>query len=103
MRVWIDVTNSPHVVFFRPLVRLLAERGDDVTITARDFAQTLALCDRFGIAHEAIGHHRGGRLGAKAIGLFDRSFTLARWAKGLEAKGILLVPVCAAVASARRS
>ena len=20
MRVWIDVTNSPHVVFFRPLV-----------------------------------------------------------------------------------
>ena len=24
LRVWIDVTNSPHVVFFRPLVELLA-------------------------------------------------------------------------------
>jgi hypothetical protein len=30
MRVWIDLTNSPHVVFFRPLVRLLRERGHDV-------------------------------------------------------------------------
>ena len=32
MRVWIDVTNSPHVVFFRPLVDLLRgsrARGDD--------------------------------------------------------------------------
>ena len=27
MRVWIDVTNSPHVPFFRPLVALLRERG----------------------------------------------------------------------------
>ena len=43
MRVWIDLTNSPHVVFFRPLVRLLGERGHDVTLTARDFAQTLEL------------------------------------------------------------
>ena len=24
MKVWIDMTNSPHVPFFRPLVRLLS-------------------------------------------------------------------------------
>ena len=35
MRVWIDVTNSPHVVFFRPLVAPFEARGHDVTITAR--------------------------------------------------------------------
>ena len=52
MRVWIDVTNSPHVVFFRPLVALLTGRGHDVTITARDFAQTVELLqDARGRAH----------------------------------------------------
>ena len=37
-------------------------------MTARDFAQTLALCERFGIEHTPIGRHRGERLGAKALG-----------------------------------
>ncbi len=82
MNVWIDLTNSPHVLVMRPVIEELRRRGARVTVTARDFAQTLALCERFGIEHEAIGRHRGGRLAAKAVGLFDRSFTLARWAKG---------------------
>lgn len=82
MRVWVDLTNSPHVLVMRPVIEALRRRGAEVTVTARDFAQTLALCERFGIEHEAIGHHRGGRLAAKAVGLFDRSFTLARWARG---------------------
>jgi predicted glycosyltransferase len=82
VRVWIDLTNSPHVLVMRPVIEVLKRRGADVHVTARDFAQTLALCDRFGIEHEAIGHHRGGRLGAKALGLFDRSIALRRWARG---------------------
>jgi predicted glycosyltransferase len=53
-----------------------------VEVTARDFAQTLELCERFGIEHEAIGRHRGGRVADKALGLFDRSRVLVRWAKG---------------------
>jgi predicted glycosyltransferase len=53
-----------------------------VQVTARDFAQTLALCDRFSIAHVAIGRHRGAGLAGKARGLADRSLTLARWARG---------------------
>ena len=48
-------------------------------MTARDFAQTLALCERFGIAHTAIGRHRGERLAAKATGLASRS---RRWCAG---------------------
>src|SRR6478752_5525712 len=82
MRVWIDLTNSPHVLVMRPVIEVLRARGAEVRVTARDFAQTLALCDRFGIEHEAIGRHRGGRLAAKAVGLFDRSLALARWARG---------------------
>ena len=82
MRVWIDLTNSPHVLVMRPVIATLRERGHDVQVTARDFAQTLELLERFGIAHTAIGRHRGGRLAAKAWGLGERSLALARWARG---------------------
>ncbi|HEX5853002.1 MAG TPA: DUF354 domain-containing protein [Solirubrobacteraceae bacterium] len=81
MRVWIDLTNSPHVLVMRPVIDLLKEDGHDVRVTARDFAQTIQLCDRFGIAHTAIGRHRGGRLTAKAGGLASRSRALLRWAR----------------------
>lgn len=81
MRVWIDLTNSPHVLVMRPVIELLRADGHDVRVTARDFAQTLALCERLGIEHTAIGHHRGERLGAKAVGLASRSAALVRWAR----------------------
>jgi len=82
MRVWVDLTNSPHVLVMRPVIRALEERGADVLVTARDFAQTIGLCERHGLAYEAIGRHRGGRLAAKGIGLVSRSGALARWARG---------------------
>src|SRR4051812_29672214 len=82
MRVWIDLTNSPHVLVLRPVIRVLEERGAEVRVTARDFAQTLGLCERFGIPYEPIGRHRGGRLASKGVGLVSRSATLARWARG---------------------
>src|SRR3954471_16690529 len=81
MRVWVDLTNSPHVLVLRPIVAALRARGHEVQITARDFAQTLGLLERFGIEHEVIGRHRGGRLAAKALGLAARSTALARWAR----------------------
>jgi predicted glycosyltransferase len=82
MRVWVDLTNSPHVLVMRPVIRALEGRGAEVLVTARDFAQTIGLCERFGIEHEAIGRHRGGRLAAKGLGLLSRSAALARWARG---------------------
>ena len=48
---------------------MLRARGDEVLVTARDFAQTLGLLERFQIDHTAIGHHRGGKLAAKGLGL----------------------------------
>jgi uncharacterized protein len=82
MRIWVDLTNSPHVLVMRPVIAALQGRGAEVHVTARDFAQTLGLLDRFGIPHEAIGRHRGGRLAAKGLGLVSRSLALANWAKG---------------------
>jgi predicted glycosyltransferase len=82
MRVWVDLTNSPHVLVMRPVIRALEAQGAKVRVTARDFAQTLELCERLGLEHDAIGRHRGGRLAAKGVGLASRSFALANWAKG---------------------
>ncbi len=81
MRVWIDLTNSPHVLVMRPAIELLLADGHEVEVTARDFAQTLQLLQRFDIPHVAIGRHRGERLPAKAAGLAGRSAALVRWAR----------------------
>jgi predicted glycosyltransferase len=82
VRVWVDLTNSPHVLVMRPLIDVMRADGHEVEVTARDFAQTLELCERFGIAHTAVGRHRGGRVASKAVGLASRSLALARWARG---------------------
>ncbi|MBA3304592.1 MAG: DUF354 domain-containing protein, partial [Thermoleophilaceae bacterium] len=81
MRIWVDLTNSPHVLVMRPLIEAMREDGHEVEVTARDFAQTLQLCERFAIAHTALGRHRGGRLSSKGLGLAHRSGALARWAR----------------------
>jgi uncharacterized protein len=81
VRIWIDLTNSPHVLVMRPIIGALRRRGHEVEVSARDYAQTLELCDRLRIEHTAIGTHRGGRLLAKARGLGSRSLELARWAR----------------------
>jgi uncharacterized protein len=81
VRIWVDLTNSPHVLVMRPIIGALRGRGHEVEVTARDYAQTLELCDRLGIEHTAIGAHRGGRLVAKARGLASRSLELLRWAR----------------------
>ena len=81
MRVWIDLTNSPHVLVMRPVIDVLRADGHEVRVSARDFAQTLELLERFDIEHTAIGRHRGERLPDKAVGLAGRSAALARWAR----------------------
>ena len=82
MRVWIDITNSPHVLVFRPLIALLRERGAEVEVTSRDFAQTVQLLDLHRIDAEILGAHGGrGRLG-KAQAMVSRMRALHSWARG---------------------
>jgi uncharacterized protein len=81
MRVWVDLTNSPHVLVMRPLIERMRAAGHEVEVTARDFAQTLQLLERHRMDHTAIGRHRGGKLADKGVGLVQRSLALARWAR----------------------
>ena len=83
MRVWIDVSNSPQVAFFRPLIALLRDRGHDVAVTTRDYAQTLELLRLHGIPHEVIGPEHGGASAlGKARAMAGRLPALRRFAKG---------------------
>ena len=81
MRVWIDITNSPHVHFFRPLIRLLQEDGHDVQVTARAFAQTEQLLELHSIDATIVGTHGGrSRLG-KSRAMAGRLRQLSAWAR----------------------
>ncbi len=59
MNVWIDLANSPQVLFFRPIVAELQRRGHTTVITTRHYAQTVELADQAGFAHQPIGGHAG--------------------------------------------
>jgi predicted glycosyltransferase len=84
MKVWIDMTASAHPLVFRPLVALLRERGHDVEITARDYAQTLQLIEQHGMTATVIGQHGGrSRLG-KARQMSARLRALRGWARSRE-------------------
>jgi len=75
------MTASAHVLVFRPLIRLLRERGDEVEITARDYAQTLQLLELHGLEATVLGRHGGrSRLG-KARSLASRLRALRKWAR----------------------
>jgi predicted glycosyltransferase len=75
------MTASAHVLVFRPLIALLRERGDEVEITARDYAQTLQLLELHGLEATVVGRHGGrSRLG-KARSLASRLRALRKWAR----------------------
>jgi hypothetical protein len=82
VRIWVDCTNSPHVLVFAPLVRRLREQGHRVDVTCRDFAQTVGLAERHGLDAEVVGTHGGGGRSDKARAMADRSRELMRWARG---------------------
>ncbi len=83
MRVWIDISNSPQVPFFRPLIALLEARGHDVDVTTRDYAQTLELLELHDITHDVVGpRHGGAGTIGKGHAMAGRVRALRRFAKG---------------------
>ncbi|HJZ04295.1 MAG TPA: DUF354 domain-containing protein [Patescibacteria group bacterium] len=82
MNIWIDLSNSPHVLFFRPIILELQKRGHRVTVTSRDYAQTNQLADLYAIQHTPIGVHGGKKLYEIALRVVDRTWKLMRFARG---------------------
>ena len=81
-RVWVDLTNSAHVVVLRPLVELLEAGGHDVTLTARPLSHTTELLDDWGHPYTTVGHHGGVGRVEKAVAATSRTAQVFGFARG---------------------
>ena len=70
VKVWVDISAPAHVLVFRPLIALLRERGDEIEVTTRDYAQTLELLE------PARDRGRGDRRSTAAAPASARRVTL---------------------------
>ena len=75
-RIWIDLDNSPHVPFFKPIAEELERRGYAVVFTARDCFQVRELADLMKLNYRCIGHHYGKHMIAKLAGTMIRALQL---------------------------
>jgi predicted glycosyltransferase len=81
MKIWIDLSNAPHVVFFLPIINKLSAENHEITVTLRDFNQTVELARLYGLKGTLIGHHGGKSAAGKFFNLFKRTFQLLKFAK----------------------
>ncbi|MGA2401909.1 MAG: DUF354 domain-containing protein [Syntrophobacteraceae bacterium] len=75
-RIWIDLDNSPHVPFFRPIIARLETKGFEILLTARRCSQVCGLADKFKMEYFLIGRHHGKHKLVKLAGLFIRALEL---------------------------
>ena len=59
MKIWIDLTNSPHINFFKPFIRFWESDGIEIIITARDLGNTIGLIKQNGWDYKEVGGHAG--------------------------------------------
>lgn len=76
MRIWIDITNTPHVNVLMPIIRHLQDCQHELIFTARDFSETVPLLRRNGIEPIVYGNYKGKNRIKKVFGLFGRMWTL---------------------------
>jgi predicted glycosyltransferase len=76
MRIWIDITNTPHVNVLMPIIQHMEGKGHKLIITARDFSETLHMLEQKGIEPLHIGHYKGKSRIRKLLGLFSRMYSL---------------------------
>jgi predicted glycosyltransferase len=75
-KIWIDLENSPHVLFFAPIVEELRNYGCSVFLTGRDCFQVRELTDLFHLNCQMIGRHYGKGNLRKMAGLCLRGLKL---------------------------
>lgn len=81
MKIWFDISNSPHVNMFYQLIRELESDGHEVIITSRPLANTIALLDQKGLKHTTIGEHYGKNFLKKVFGYPIRVNQLRKFLK----------------------
>jgi uncharacterized protein len=81
VRIWVDLTNTAHVLVLRPLVELLEHDGHEVEITARPLSHTLELLDDWGHEYTALGAYGGVSRVGKARAAAGRVLEMLRFGR----------------------
>jgi uncharacterized protein len=79
MKVWIDLTNSPHINFFEYIIQDLKNDGHEIIITCRDLSNTIELIKLKGWSFTEIGGHAGAKLWKKILYFPRRILGLRRF------------------------
>lgn len=67
MKVWFDLSNSPHINLFLPIIKEL-EKKHEIVVTCRPLANTVELLDLVGLEYTIVGKHYGKNIVAKMMG-----------------------------------
>jgi len=77
--VWVDLENTPHVLFLEPFIRRLREDGWRAAVTAKPQAQTLELAEARGFCAQPVGQGDFAGLIERLVGGGRRALALLRW------------------------
>ncbi|MDP7282568.1 MAG: DUF354 domain-containing protein, partial [Candidatus Undinarchaeales archaeon] len=80
MKLWIDLSNAPHVLFFRRLIKDLGNEHE-LLVTARKYGYLEDLIAKEGITAQIIGEHAGKDNFDKLIASTNRVQELAKVVK----------------------
>jgi uncharacterized protein len=81
MRVWVDLTNTAHVLVLRPMIEAIEADGHEVLLTARPLSHTVDLLNDWGHPYVAIGRHGGESRVGKAGAAAERTLKLIRFGR----------------------
>ena len=79
MKIWFDLSNSPHINLYAHLIHDLEASGHQVVISCRPLANTIDLLDLHGFRYEVVGEHYGAKFWRKVFGYPIRVWQLAQW------------------------
>jgi uncharacterized protein len=82
MKIWFDLSNSPHINMFYDMIRELEGMGHEVIITCRPLANTIDLLQQKKLQYEVVGDHYGKNIFKKIFGYPIRVFQLVKYLSG---------------------
>lgn len=84
MRIWIDLTNSPHINFFKPFINKWKKEGHELILTARNLGNTIDLIEQNRWSYKEVGGHAGKNKLKKMLYFPFRVIELRKYLKKLK-------------------
>jgi predicted glycosyltransferase len=79
MKIWFDLSNSPHIAMFYDMIRDLENEGNEVIITCRPLANTIDLLNQKKLKYTVVGEHYGKNFYKKLFGYPIRVMQLRKF------------------------